>query len=208
MNNRVPKNDNEFTAFGLCIQKNAHADMRRIKKEHGTPSIHGNKFWKSSYLLMDYLQEYPLERNMKVLELGCGYGLSGIYCAKTFDAKLTSLDADKTVFPYLLHHAALNGVETELWHCRYEQARKVDLQQYDLILGADICFWDSMSSALFNLIRRAKQANEDVRIIFTDPGRPPFREMSERAVERFGADYLDWHVSHPHNMSGLVLDIA
>ncbi len=199
--------NNEFIAFGLRIQKNAHVDMRRLKKQHGTPSIHGNKFWKSTYLLMDFLQEYPLEKGARVLEVGCGYGLGGIYCAKHFDAELTSLDADPTVFPYLNHHANLNNVKAKTWKCRYEGVRKIDLEAFDVIIGADICFWDSMSRALYNLVKRAKQTNKDIRIVMTDPGRPPFREMAEKAVETLGADYLDWHVNHPHNASGLVLDI-
>jgi cyclopropane fatty-acyl-phospholipid synthase-like methyltransferase len=45
-----------------------------------------------------------------VLELGCGWGLVGIACAKTFQAQVTGLDADAAVFPYLQLHAARNGV--------------------------------------------------------------------------------------------------
>ena len=131
----------------------------------------------------------------------------GIYCAKHFEAKVTSLDADATVFPYLLHHAQLNSVEVETWTCRYERVRKVDLTRFDAIIGADICFWDSMSAALYNLARRAKSVNPKIRVVLTDPGRPPFRSMAEKASTRLGADYLDWHVNHPHNASGLVLDI-
>ncbi len=199
--------DHEVHAYGLRICKNSHPSMRRLKKEYGTPSIHGNKFWKSTFLLMDYLQEFPLEKGVRVLEVGCGYGLGGIFCSKTFDASLTSLDADDTVFPYLVHHAELNEVPVETWKCRYERVRKQDLAEFDIVIGADICFWDSMSLALFNLARRAGQAGVQ-RVIFTDPGRPPFREMAERAMERFDAEYTDWHVAHPHNTSGLVLDIA
>lgn len=198
--------NNEFTAFGLRIHKNAHPDMRRLKKTYGTPSIHGNKFWKSTYLLMDFLREYPISRGARVLEVGCGYGLGGIFCAKNFAAKVTSLDADDTVFPYLRHHAQLNCVELETWKCRYERVRKADLAEFDVVIGADICFWDEMSHALYNLARRANQ-NSKTRVILTDPGRQPFRDMAERAVEKLGADYLDWHVNHPHNASGLVLDI-
>jgi len=199
-------NKDEFEAFGLKIHKNNHSAMRRIKKEVGPPSIHGNKFWKSTFLLMDYLEEYPIAKGSRVLDVGCGFGLGGIFCAKTFDAKLTSLDADDTVFPYLEHHADLNGVTVQTWRSRYENIRKADLAKFDVLIGADICFWDSMSSALFNLCRRASQVG-GIRIVFTDPGRPPFREMAERACEKLNAEYVDWHVRHPHNTSGLVLDI-
>lgn len=194
------------SAFGLSILKNAHPEMRKIRREHGSPNIHGNKFWKSSYLLMDYLREFPPKKGARVLEVGCGYGLAGLFCAKEFEAALSSLDADENVFPYVELHAELNGLATSTWKCRYERVRVSDLQRFDLVIGADICFWDSMSDALFNLTRRALKAG-DTRVVFTDPGRPPFRSMAEKAVEKFGAEYTDWFVSHPHNASGLVLDV-
>ncbi len=198
--------DHLMSAFGLTILKNAHPEMRRIRRQFGSPAIHGNKFWKSSYLLMDYLSEFPLKKKLNVLELGCGYGLAGIFCAKKFSASVTSLDADDAVFPYVDLHAELNGVQVEKWKSRYEKVRVSDLERFDLVIGADICFWDSMSEALFNLIRRAKRAG-DTRVIFADPGRSPFRSMAEKTCEKTDAEYTDWFVHHPHNASGLILDV-
>ena len=45
-----------------------------------------------------------------MLELGCGWGLVGMACAKTFQAQVTGLDADAAVFPYLQLHAQRNEV--------------------------------------------------------------------------------------------------
>lgn len=155
---------------------------------------------------MDYLQEFPVKKGCRVLEVGCGWGLGGIFLAKKYAAKVTALDADDTVFPYLHFHADINGVGIETWKTRYEKVRQVDLEKYDLVIGADICFWDTMSTALFNLIRRAQRAG-GVRAVIADPGRPPFRDMAEKAVDKLGVEYLDWHVAHPHNASGLILDM-
>ncbi len=196
----------ERQAFGLKILKNGHPEIRRIRKETGYPTIHGNKFWNSTYLLMDYLTEFAPKKNPKILEIGCGWGLGGIYCAKTFKAEITSLDADDTVFPYLECHAEINGVEVTTWKCRYENIRKVDLEKFDLMIAADICFWDSMARPLFNLAKRA--VDSGVRVVMTDPGRPPFREMAERCVEKLDAFYDNWMTPHPNNATGLVLDIS
>lgn len=193
-------------AFGLTILKNSHSSIRKLRAETGYPSIHGNKFWKSTFLLMDYLREHPPKRRSRILEIGCGWGLGGIFAAKTFHAKVTALDADDTVFPYLQHHADLNGVKVETWKCRYEKVSKQHLASFDYVIAADICFWDSMVNPLYNLVRRAHQVG-DLRVIMTDPGRPTFRAMAERCVDKLGAQFGDWAVPHPYNASGLVLDM-
>lgn len=196
----------KLKAFGLTILKNGHPDIRKIRKVSGAPEIHGNKMWKSTLLLMDYLKEFPPPKKAKVLDIGCGWGLAGIYCAKQFKANVTSLDADDTVFPYLLHHAEINEVEVKPWKCRYEDVRKTDLREFDLVVGADICFWDSMVKPLYNLVKRAHQV-ERTRVVITDPGRPTYQAVAEKCVAKLGAGYDDWSVPHPHNASGLVLDL-
>jgi len=210
---------NERQAFGLRILNNSHKDIKRLRKSTGVPNIHGNKFWKSSLLLMDYLSVYPPQLRpgrysgkkkkkppVRVLEIGCGWGLAGIYCAKTFNAEVTGLDADDTVFPYLMHHAEINGVDLETWQCRYEKVRKMDLEEYDVVIAADICFWDEMVDPLYKLVRKAKQAG-GVRVVITDPGRPTFTAMAERCVDKLGAFYENWSTPHPHNASGWVMDL-
>lgn len=194
----------EREAFGIRILKNSHPDIRKLKKEIGNPCIHGNKFWKATYLLMDYLNEFPPESGAKILEIGCGWGLGGIFCAKTFNAELVSLDADDTVFPYLEHHAKINGVKVKTWQQRYEKIRQIDLEEFDMVIAADVCFWDEMTAPLKNVVVNA--ANAGVRVVMTDPGRQPFRDMAEQCSEEIELVYENWHVPHPHNASGLVLD--
>ncbi|WP_019602337.1 class I SAM-dependent methyltransferase [Teredinibacter turnerae] len=201
----------ERQAYGLKIQQNSHPDIKRIRKATGVPNIHGNKVWKSSLLVMDYLKEYPpqITRNkkkLKVLEIGCGWGLSGIYCAKVFDAKVTGLDADETVFPYMEHHAIINDVDVATWKCRYEKVRKADLEAFDLVIGADICFWDEMVDPLYNLVRRASKV-PGLRVVLADPGRPTFTAMAEKCSAKLGAFLEPWSVPHPENASGWIMDL-
>ena len=201
----ILSNTHERTAFGLRICKNSHPDIRKIKRDTGEAEIHGNKFWRSSLLLMDYFQEFPLKRASRVLEIGCGWGLAGLFLAKYQQARVTSLDADASVFPYLDYHANLNGVQSTTWCQRFEKISVANLEDFDLVIGADICFWDTLSPILFNLNRRAQRAG--CRVVLSDPGRPPFREMAQRSVEKLNADYQNWHVGHPHNASGLIIDL-
>ena len=193
-------------AFGLTIHKGAHKDIRRLKRQHPEASLHGNKLWKSSLILMDYLQECPIPDGANVLDIGCGWGLGGIFCAKAFNANVVSLDADPSVFPFLLHHAEINNVSVEPWECRFEKVTKKHLKHFDVVIGADICFWDSLMKPVKNLVVRAIQADVS-RVTFTDPGRPPFRQMAKSLEKKYGGTYSDWDVPNPHNLWGLVLDI-
>ena len=45
------------------------------------------------------------------MEIGCGWGLLGIYCAKKYDSRVISVDLDAEVFPYLELHTRVNDVE-------------------------------------------------------------------------------------------------
>ncbi|MCA0891973.1 class I SAM-dependent methyltransferase [Microbulbifer agarilyticus] len=190
--------------FGLLVRKNAHPDMRKLRREAGDASLHGNKFWKSSCLTIDYLEKHPLKKGARVLDLGCGWGLGGIFCAKAFDAKVTSLDADPSVFPFANYHAALNGVEITTWQCRYEKVTQAALTEFDAVIGTDICFWDQLEAPLFNLTRRAMRAGVG-RVMLVDPGRSPFRRLGEQAVEKLDAQYFEWQTSQPMKASGCIM---
>ncbi len=190
--------------FGLTVRKNAHPDMRRLRREAGDASLHGNKFWRSSCLTMDYLKKHPLEKGARVLDLGCGWGLGGIFCAKQFDARVTSLDADPSVFPFAKYHAELNNVEIETWRCRYEKVTQKDLSRFDAVIGTDICFWDQLEDPLYNLTRRALRAGVG-RVLLVDPGRSPFRRLAQRAAEKLDAEYCEWQTLRPIKASGCIM---
>jgi predicted nicotinamide N-methyase len=196
-----------FEAFGLTILQNAHPDIRRLKKRYPGHSLHGNKVWQSSFVLMDYLQEYPMEPGSSVLEVGCGWGLAGIYCAKQFEAAVVALDADENVLPYLEHHAELNGVELNTIAMDIADITPDQLAGFDVIIGTDICFWDSLTDTVAELIAKAHSAGVS-RTILTDPGRPSFRAMAERCQGEFNAFYSDWAVPAPLNTWGLVLELG
>lgn len=193
--------------FGLVVRKNSHKDIRRLKREIGVATIHGNKFWMSTSLLVDYLLVAPPQSAMKILEIGCGWGISGIYCAKHYAAEVTGLDADSSVLPYAQYHAELNGVSINTTALRYEELTVAMLQQYDMVIASDICFWDEMVDPLIDLIDRCYQAGVQ-RVVMTDPGRQPFRDMASYCAEKYAALYENWSVPHPYNTSGLVLDIS
>ena len=191
--------------FDLTVLTNSHRDIRALRREHGLPSHHGNKLWRSSVLLMDYLQEFPIPKGARVLEVGCGWGLAGIYCANVFGAQVVCSDIDASVLPFVEHHALINGVALTAIQKGYQQFTARDLAQFDVLIGGDICFWDELSKPLYNLVRRAQK--QGVRTIITDPGRDPYAQMALRACDKLGAQCDPWFVPHPHNARGYVLDV-
>jgi cyclopropane fatty-acyl-phospholipid synthase-like methyltransferase len=101
---------------------------------------------------MAYLQQQGLPTSAHVLDLGCGWGLVGIYCAKTFNAQVTGLDTNAAVFPYLSLHARLNGVHLQTWQRSFAQVKPQELTTFDVIVGADICFWEELADPLYDLV--------------------------------------------------------
>jgi len=169
----------------------SHPAIRRVKRKDVHPSIHGNKLWKSSCLLMDYLHHNPPEHCKSVIDVGCGWGISGIWCAKTLGAEVCSVDADGEVFPYLNAVAELNGVTTTPLVSKFEQLTTKQLARYDMLIAADICFWDELAGPVGNMVNRAVKAGVK-QILIADPERAPFFDMAERCVKRHCAEIIDW----------------
>jgi len=76
---------------GVTMPTNAHPLVRQVKRQGISPSIHGNKLWKSSLLLIDYLNKHRPAHSKTVIDVGCGWGISGIWCAKTLGSELYAL---------------------------------------------------------------------------------------------------------------------
>jgi predicted nicotinamide N-methyase len=196
----------ERQAFGLTMLHTSHPEVRRLQHEAARPSLHGQKVWRASFLLMDYLQQRRLTTPARVVELGCGWGLVGIYCAKTFNAYVTGFDADAAVFPYLMLHAQLNGVHIQTRQRSFEHIQPQDLVACDLMVGADICFWDELIDPLYHLVQHGIAAGV-AEILLADPGRPPFDDLCARCVQQGAAEVLDWEITKPVATSGLILRV-
>lgn len=161
----------------LLVLKPAHKEIKRLKAEAHYPSIHGHKVWNSSFLVMDYLSRKKPAAGSTLMDLGCGWGLLGIYAAKKLGTEVIAIDADKDVFPYLELHAEINGVDgIKTRKARFEKLKKADFEGIETVVGADICFWDKLAPVLFKMMRRAIKAGVQ-KIIIADPGRDPFYQL-------------------------------
>lgn len=197
--------DHMYFAYGIYLLESKHRLIRRLKKAY-QPSVHGHKTWESSFVLMDYLQHEPIAKKSRVLEIGCGWGPASVYCASNFKATVTGLDIDREVFPFLDVLAELNGVKVTPMVKRFESLKGDDLAKFDVLVGSDVCFWDSMVKPLTRLIDRALK-NGVKRVVITDPGRPTFYELCDAARKTHRVVLQEWYATDPQRISGEVVEI-
>ena len=201
---KKPRTENRFR--GVIMPTGSHPAIRRVKRQGVYPSIHGNKLWKSSCLLMDYLNKNRPQHSGSVIDVGCGWGATGIWCAKTLDSRVTSMDADPDVFPFLQATAELNKVQTTHLVSRFEQLSTKKLSQFDMLVAADICFWDELVKPVTNMVNRAVKAGVK-HILIADPERPTFYEMAERCADKHCAEIIDWKTRSSIKASGAIMVI-
>ncbi len=191
--------------FGITTLTSQHKDIRQLKRNYPT-SIHGNKIWKSSLLLMHYFQHNPIPEHWHVLELGCGWGLTSIYLNKTFGCHITAVDADENVEPYLRLHEKVNGCHITFWPKYFENITQEELSQFDLIVAADVCFWDELEDIHYHLIETAVEAGVK-KIVYADPIRSPFEALASRCSDDYFAEVEELELDKPNQARGALMVI-
>ncbi len=196
----------EILEYGVRVFRPSHHKIRRLKRTHAA-SFQGFRLWPSSWLLMDFLNRQGLRKGARVMELGCGWGLAGIFCAKNHGAEVTSVDIDSEVFPYLNIHTQINHVEVSTMQLGFDDLISDDLKGIDVMIGADICFWDSLVDSLKGLICRA--LGEGVQfVVIADPGRSSFEKLGRHFVQKMSGEVRDRSVHRPYPIQGQILKIG
>lgn len=191
---------------GIRILKSKHQIIKRLRKEEPAPKLYGDQVWHSSFLIMEYLAQYPLPHRQRIMDIGCGWGLLGIFCAKHFASDIVSVDADSGVFPYVRTHETLNDVSVRTEQATFGELKHADFAVQDVIVGADICFWPSMVKELKALISRAMLAGVK-KIILADPGRTTFLQLAEHCKENYITRLEPWQSQEQTTSKGMLLII-
>ncbi|MBC8382002.1 MAG: class I SAM-dependent methyltransferase [SAR92 clade bacterium] len=186
--------------------RSRHPKIRKLKRQQQGHSAHGNKVWRSSFVLMDYLTTYPPTTSSKILDVGCGWGLTGIFLAKKYSARVTAIDIDPSVEPFLQLQASVNKCDIAFQARSFETLTQADLSTYDSIIAADICFWDEMVRPLIDFIHLATESGVK-KITIADPGRPPFWELSEYCTQSLGAEIVTRRIYQPWKTEKFILSI-
>ena len=202
---RVPEAHVEY-AYGIYMLTNKHRVIRALRKRY-QPSIHGHKTWGAGFLIMDYLSHNPAKRGSKIMEIGCGWGQVSVFCAHHFRAKVTGVDLDPVVFPYVDVLAELNDVSVSNKKADFTKLKGATLGKHKLIVGSDVCFWDSLVKPLARMVNRAIN-NGTERIVIADPGRPTFYEFCDQVAKKHNTNLQEWYAIEPNRFEGEVVEIT
>ena len=193
--------------LGIKALRSTHPGVRRLKRQQkGYNSAHGNKVWRSSFVLMDYLTTYPPEENTQILDIGCGWGLTGLFLAKKYGSQVTGIDIDEFVAPFLALQASINDCQVDFQARGFESLRAEELTAFSTIVGTDICFWDELTEPLFELIGLALESGVE-RIMIADPGRPPFWDLVDLCMQNFAAEVVTRRIYQPWKTEKFILSI-
>ena len=188
------------------VLKSTHPRVRKIKRSQQQHSAHGNKVWRSGFVLLDYFSSNPPQAQSTVLDIGCGWGLVGLFLAKKYSAQVTGIDIDISVEPYLQLQAEINQCAIQFKQRSFESIRTAELSEFNYLIGTDICFWDEMTTPLFNLIKRSRRAGVN-KILIADPGRPPFWELVDLCAKRLNSEVVTRKIDYPWKTEKYILVI-
>jgi predicted nicotinamide N-methyase len=193
------------TIAGLQVPYARHPRVRAIRRQGHHPSIHGTKLWNSSGVLIDYIASTTATAPQSVIDAGCGWGLVGIWCAKTFGSAVASVDADASVMPYLELVAELNEVDVTPVVAKFEQLDTPLLGAADWLVAADVCFWEELVDPVTTMIEHAIESGTK-RIMISDPRREPFFTVADAILSEYGGELVEWRVGSSRH-SGVILVI-
>ncbi len=196
----------EIKSHGVKLLLSNHKSIRKLKREY-TPSNHGYKVWPSTWLLIDYLKNSSLISGQRILDIGCGWGLSGIYCAKNLNAIVTCVDGDEEVYPYLKLMAETNKAKINLLSMEIDKIKRNLLKSIDIVIGSDICFCDTLIDPIRRFIHRAKKASV-AQVFISDPGRWPFDDLADLFIKKRGTELIEWKTNSPVNVQGRILKLV
>lgn len=201
----MPVRHHDVRAHGITCLLSSHPAVRKLKRA-SPPEIHGTRQWPSSWLLIDYLARHPIPRGSRVIEVGAGWGLAGIYCARRFAADVLAVDKDPAVFPYLKLHASINDVRIRTLRAGFRRITPALLADADVLIGSDICFWKALVPEVRNLVKRALRSRVGL-VLIADPARSTFEDMAGDLVSRGAGCVVDWRTRRPRPQSGRILRV-
>lgn len=153
------------------------ADPHGLARQAGISSAQWSLFgqvWPAGERLAELMCDYPIA-GKRVLEIGCGLGLSSLVL-KRRRANITASDHHPLARVLLAHNAKVNRL-APIPYCDLPWGGcNTTLGRFDLIVGADILYERGQAELLAGIV--ARHAGSGCEIVITDPGRGNSAEFS------------------------------
>lgn len=202
----MKKRKKYLTHNGIKVLRSNHKDIRRLKNIY-KPAVFGFRVWPSSWLLIDYFMRNSILPNSRIIDVGCGWGIAGISCAKIFNSIVTCVDSDPAVFPYVNLHADINNVSVSTVEAGFNNFNDGFMENKDVIIGSDICFWENMVDTVIAMILSALKQGVK-KIIISDPGRSTFEKVGEYFLKDGRGSIINCDITLPYNIQGRILTVS
>lgn len=167
----------------------SHEDEDRFLRGDQPRLPYGIALWPAAIALAHELAARPLQ-GLSVLELGAGTGLPGIVAA-SLGARVIQTDKNSAALVVARRNAERNAAALEQRNADWTDWH--DSATYDLIIGADILYADSLHAPL----RRIFETNlaPGGRLLVADPLRPASFELLEAmAASGWEVTFNKWTV--------------
>ena len=111
------------------------------------------RLWEAAIVLSRFMVGLAPEPGTTVLELGAGLGAPGLAAAAS-GCSVTLSDYEDIILDFEKVSAAASGLDNVHFK-KLDWLEPPDMEQYDIILGAEILFRDQFFDPLLNIMRRA-----------------------------------------------------
>jgi len=131
--------------------------------------------WPSGKVLADLMQDYNVEK-LKILEIGCGIGLSSLILNHR-NANITTTDINPNAKEFLDENTRINKDDKIPFFCTNWDEEKNDLGIYDLIIASDVLYEHFYLKNLADFLNN--HTKKDSKVIVVDPGRGNSNKFSK-----------------------------
>lgn len=123
--------------------------------------------WPSGRVLAEAMSDFDVA-GKRILELGCGLGLSSLVLAHR-GADVVASDHHPLAEPFLAYNAGLNDLPAVTYRDLPWAVPDATLGSFDLIIGSDILYERDHAAQIALMMQR--HARPDAELLVTDPGR-------------------------------------